>query len=187
MITVVSGLPRSGTSLMMQMLLAGGLPALTDAVREPDADNPRGYLEWEPVKRLAHEPSRIREAEGKAVKVVSALLPALPNGHDYRILFLRRPHVEVVASQTAMLKRSGKSGPALEPSAMARAFDAHIKQVLAVIHRRPASALREIEYHAVLADPRTQAVGIQSFLDLPLDVDAMASAVDPSLHRQRIR
>ena len=49
-ITVVSGLPRSGTSLMMQMLSAGGLPALTDDLREADESNPRGYFEFEPVK-----------------------------------------------------------------------------------------------------------------------------------------
>ena len=91
MITVVSGLPRSGTSLMMQMLAAGGLPPLTDGVREPDIDNPRGYYEWEPIKQLPSNPGVIAKAEAKAVKVVSSLLMHLPQNLEYRIVFLRRP------------------------------------------------------------------------------------------------
>ena len=186
MITVVSGLPRSGTSLMMQMLRAGGLAVLSDDLRQPDADNPRGYLEWEPAKRLPVEPARIADAEGKAVKVVSALLTALPEGHDYRILFLRRPLDEVLASQGAMLRRRGESGPVLDAAAMVRAFDAHLKQVVAAMQRRRSVAVRDLDYHALLRDPLGQATDIQAFLGLPLAVEAMAAAVDPALYRQRI-
>ena len=91
MITIVSGLPRSGTSLMMQMLRAGGLPVLSDGERKADSDNPKGYLEWERIKQLPKEPSLIGEAENKVVKVISQLILALPEGHEYRIVFMQRP------------------------------------------------------------------------------------------------
>ena len=108
MIVVVSGLPRSGTSLMMQMLQAGGMPLLIDDLRPADTDNPNGYWEYEPVKRLQQDNSWIPQAEGKAVKVVSALLQYLPPQHTYKIIFMQRPMQEVLASQTVMLERRGE-------------------------------------------------------------------------------
>ena len=107
MITIVSGLPRSGTSLMMQMLAAGGMTLLTDLERKPDVDNPRGYCEWEPIKLLPKQPNRIDEAEGKVVKVISQLLLSLPPGRNYKVIFMERPLPEVLASQDEMLKRRG--------------------------------------------------------------------------------
>src|SRR5579885_3750093 len=105
MITIVSGLPRSGTSLMMQMLVAGGMSALTDGERKPDDDNPRGYYEWERIKLLPREPELIAEAEGKVAKVISQLLMSLPSGRDYRVVFMERALPEVVASQAEMIRR----------------------------------------------------------------------------------
>src|SRR5207253_8560948 len=102
-ITIVSGLPRSGTSLMMQMLAAGGMSILTDGERQADLDNPRGYFEWERIKQLPKEPGCIVEAEGKVVKVIWQRLLALPAGHDYRVVFVQRPLAEVLASQEQML------------------------------------------------------------------------------------
>ncbi|MBA3916646.1 MAG: sulfotransferase family protein, partial [Acidobacteriales bacterium] len=107
MITIVSGIPRSGTSMMMQMLAAGGMPVLTDHVRTPNPDNPRGYLEWEGAKRLPREPHLIAEAEGKCVKIVSQLLFALKTGHEYQVIFMNRDLGEVVSSQAAMTERLG--------------------------------------------------------------------------------
>ena len=98
MITIVSGLPRSGTSLMMQMLAAGGMHVLSDGERRADVDNPQGYLEWERIKRLPKDPACIEEAEGKAVKVISLLLLSLPEGHEYRVIFMQRPLSEVLAA-----------------------------------------------------------------------------------------
>src|ERR1022692_2693155 len=89
-VTVVSGIPRSGTSLMMQMLAAGGMPVLAGELRAPDEDNPRGYFEFEPVKRTKRDPAWLREAPGKAVKVVYLLLRDLPAGYDYRVIVMRR-------------------------------------------------------------------------------------------------
>ena len=105
MITIVSGLPRSGTSLMMQMLESGGLPVLCDGERQADTDNPKGYFEWERIKQLPKDPSLIAEAEGKVVKVISQLILSLPAGHDYRVVFMQRPLPEVLKSQDKMLQR----------------------------------------------------------------------------------
>jgi hypothetical protein len=104
MITIVSGLPRSGTSLMMQMLVAGGMTPLSDGERVADIDNPRGYLEWERIKTLPNDPGCIAEAEGKVVKVISRLLLSLPAGRDYRVIFMQRPLPEVLASQDQMMR-----------------------------------------------------------------------------------
>jgi len=114
MITIVSGLPRSGTSLMMQMLAAGGMPVLSDGERQADVDNPRGYLEWERIKQLPQDPACIAEAEGKVVKVISRLLLSIPAGHEYRVIFMQRPLPEVLASQETMLLHRGTAN--LEPT-----------------------------------------------------------------------
>ena len=122
MITIVSGLPRSGTSLMMQMLAAGGMPILSDGERRADVDNPRGYLEWERIKQLPKDPGCILEAEGKAVKVISRLLLSLPERHEYRVIFMQRPLPEVLASQEVMLRNRGTATPGTANAAMAAAF-----------------------------------------------------------------
>src|SRR5437588_5987682 len=121
MITIVSGLPRSGTSLMMQMLDAGGLPVLSDGERKADTDNPKGYLEWERIKQLPKDPSLIAEAEGKVVKVISQLILSLPSGHEYRIIFMQRPLPEVMASQDEMRRRRGTYDPKVDTTAVVNA------------------------------------------------------------------
>src|SRR5246500_3206557 len=129
MITIVSGLPRSGTSLMMQMLAAGGMAILSDGVRKADLDNPRGYFEWERIKQLPNDPGCIAEAEGKVVKVISQLLFSLPTGHDYRVIFMQRPLPEVMASQDEMLRRRGTYDGSIDPSAIVNAFRDHLYKV----------------------------------------------------------
>lgn len=186
MIYIVSGLPRSGTSLAMQMLAAGGLPVLTDALRAADPNNPRGYYEWEKIKQLAQDPGCIAEAEGKALKVISSLLFALPPGHDYRVLFMTRPLEEVVASQTAMIANLGTRGAALPASVMTAALQSHRKQVMAWLGTRKDIPMMDLDYHALLADPAARAADIARFFELPLDLEAMARQVDPTLHRQHV-
>ena len=171
MITVVSGVPRSGASLMMQMLAAGGMPLLADSQRAPDEDNPRGYFEWERIKRLSQQPDCLAEAEGKAVKITSPLLWALPPNRTYRVVFMRRPLTEVLRSQTAMIA----------------ALEAHLRQVSAWLERQPHIQVCWVDYHRVLEYPRGEAERIQGFLEVPLDIEAMAQQVDPSLYRQRER
>jgi hypothetical protein len=183
-ITIVSGLPRSGTSLMMQMLAAGGMPLLTNLERKPDIDNPRGYCEWEPIKLLPKEPNRIDEAEGKAVKVISQLLLSLPQGRSYKLIFMERPLPEVLASQDEMLKRRG-SVQAVDAARLTSAFRDHIRGVVEWLERRKDIPVCRLGYRKVLSDPMGSAKEVGDFLGLDLNVEAMALAVDPSLYRNR--
>ena len=185
MITIVSGLPRSGTSLMMQMLSAGGMPVLTDGGRKPDSDNPRGYYEWEQIKLLPQQPASIDRAEGKVVKVISQLLVALPAGRTYQVLFMLRPLTEVIASQAEMIRRLGTSGAALPTSALMGALDAHLRQVRLWLKSKPDLSVLTVEHHDLLRDSLATSRNIQDFLKCSLDVEAMARQVDSSLYRQR--
>jgi len=184
-ITIVSGLPRSGTSLMMRMLVAGGFPALTDEVRMADEDNPTGYFEWERMKQLPQQPELMEEAEGKVVKVVSQLLFALPDGHDYQILFMQRPLPEVLASQAEMIRRRGTSGAALPHMAMSAALATHVNQVRSWLRDKANVSLCYVEYHQLLFEPLRASQTIREFVKRPLDVAAMSRQVDQSLYRQR--
>jgi len=183
-ITIVSGLPRSGTSLMMQMLAAGGLPVLTDGVRVADEDNPRGYFEWERIRTLPRDPQLIGEAEGRVVKTISSLLRFLPPNRSYNVIFMRRPLGEVVASQAAMIARRKTSGPALDREAMVKALQTHLQEVAAWLATQPNLRVLWIEHAELLHDPALYAAEIIRFLGLPLNVEAMAAQMDRSLHRQ---
>lgn len=184
MITIVSGLPRSGTSLMMQMLAAGGLPILTDQQRKPDIDNPRGYCEWEPVKLLPKEPKHIDEAEGRAVKIISELLFSLPRGRHYKLIFMERPLPEVLASQDEMLKRRG-STDLVDHALLTQAFREHMQQIISWLELRKEIPVCRIGFRKVLRDPSGCAQTICDFLEMNLNREAMARAVEISLYRNR--
>ncbi len=185
MITVVSGLPRSGTSLMMQMLVAGGMPALSDGERHPDTDNPRGYLEWEHIKQLPTDPGCIAEAEGKVVKVISRLLLSLPAGHEYRVVFMQRPLPEVIASQDQMLRRRGTYKEGADPAVISAAFEKHLREVYAWLDSKTYLKTLRIPYHEVLSLPKQIGKQVAEFLQIDLDLDAMNGCVDASLYRNR--
>ena len=184
-ITIVSGLPRSGTSLMMQMLVAGGLPALTDEARPPDQSNPRGYLEFERVKRLRSDQSWVAEARGKAVKIIHLLLSELPldGRFDYRVLLMRRSIAEVVASQRSMLTRLGK--PSASAETLAPIFQRQLASAEQLLGSHPCFRYRAINYCDLIERPLETARAINSFLEDLLNPDAMAKAVDPTLYRER--
>jgi hypothetical protein len=184
-ITIVSGLPRSGTSLMMQMLEAGGMPTLTDGVRKADDDNPRGYFEWEKIKELPKNPGLIAEAEGKAVKVISTLLMALPMNRNYRVIFLRRPLDQVAASQARMIQRRSGSGPALEPAALTAALEAHRRSMVSWLSARTSLDVYWMDFPELVAKPWEHAHALVEFLSVGLDAGAMASVVDAALYRNR--
>jgi hypothetical protein len=169
---------------MMQMLAAGGMPLLTDSERKPDADNPRGYCEWAPAKLLPKEPNRIDEAEGKVVKVITQLLLFLPEGRDYRVIFMERPLAEVLASQDEMLRRRGKSDTSSH-DLMATAFQKHLKEVVAWFMERPGIPILRVRYRRVLQNPIESAEALKDFLAVDLNVGAMAREVDLSLYRNR--
>ena len=187
MITIVSGLPRSGTSLMMQMLAAGGMPVLSDGERQADTDNPKGYLEWEHIKQLPKDPSLIGEAEGKAVKVISQLILSLPMNRDYRIVFMQRPLPEVLKSQDEMLKRRGNTDSIGDTSAIEEAFQRHLIEVNKWLAGKSNVQVMRVHYHRVLREPKIVAEEVAAFLNVPLDLAAMVRQVDGSLYRNRMK
>jgi hypothetical protein len=170
---------------MMQMLEAGGLPSLTDGVRSADESNPRGYFEFEPVKRLRTDRSWLPQASGRATKIIHLLLPELPvdGSFEYRIVFMQRPFDEVLASQRAMLQREGK--PSADPALLRRAFESQLAQVQSWLTTQPCVHVLPVDYHRVLRDPTTLAKELRTFLQMDLDATAMAGVVDPALYRER--
>ncbi len=186
---IVSGLPRSGTSLMMQMLEAGGLPAMTDKVRTPDVDNPRGYYEWEEIKQIAKKPELLDDegANGRAIKCISMLLRALPTKHQYKVIFMIRPIAEVVDSQKAMTTRLGTQGAKLEFDQLVRGLRAHREEMRKWAENMPHIEWLEIDYPALVREPAPGVSRLIEFLGaerLPNEA-AMAAAIDPTLHRRK--
>src|SRR5580700_6271207 len=185
-IVVVSGLPRSGTSMMMNMLDSGGVPVLTDGIRSSDDSNPRGYFEYEPVKELDQDGDRawVLLARGKAVKIISFLLTWLPETCDYRIIFMQRDLDEIIASQNQMLMRRGEPVGAGDAS-IRKIYAEHLQQIGRFLAGRRCFRTLLVDYRHVVDDPERQAQRIGSFLDRPLDVARMASTVDRQLYRNR--
>jgi hypothetical protein len=185
---IVSGLPRSGTSMMMQMLHRGGLPALTDAIRSADEDNPRGYFELERVKQIKADPSWLDEARGKVVKLISRLLlelpPPAPERVRYKVIFMRRDLDEVLRSQRKMLERRGEDTTQSDDQ-LKELFVAHLEEVEEWLRGRPDIDVLFVSYGRMVTEPRPGAERINGFLDGVLDVEAMLSEVDPDLYRNR--
>lgn len=183
-VTVVTGPPRSGTSLLMQVLAAGGIPALTDGARAPDAANPRGYLEHRALRGLGRDPAAaalVRGAAGRALKLVHVLAPALPAGPRYRVLLAERELAAVVASQDAMLARDGQGGGGLAPERLAAVLGAQLEEAAAALARRPDVLLLRVDTAALVRAPGPACAALDAFLGGGLDRDAMARAVDPRL------
>jgi hypothetical protein len=184
-ITVVSGVPRSGTSLMMRMLEAGGIPALTDGVRQPDAHNPHGYFEYEPVKRLAGDSSWMETARGRAVKVIHRLLPHLPPGFEYRVVFMDRGLTEVFHSQREMLAARGDGAAGQDEKQIVRALAEEVRAVKEWLASRPATSVLSVPYAGVVREPARWSGEVSGFLGGGLNEAAMAAIADPALSHQR--
>lgn len=185
-IVVVSGLPRSGTSMMMQVMQAGGIGVLSDGERSSDDDNPAGYLELEAVKALPRgDTAFLADARGKAVKVIHALLKHLPPDHRYRVVFMVRDLREVVASQRRMLERQGRKGAGLTDQRLADVFGGQRDAALRWLEDQPNFQTLVMEYAEAIAEPERRVQEIDRFLGGGLDVGAMARAIDPRLHRQK--
>jgi hypothetical protein len=184
-ITIVSGLPRSGTSMMMRMLEAGGMPVLTDNRRKADEDNPQGYYEFEAVKQLTRNASWLTDAYGKAVKMASHRLYELPDGHRYHIVFMERNLTEVLASQRVMLQRHGIEDAEFDDVRMASDYRSHLRNLRAWFEDQANFAVIYVNYNEAITNPLNVTSTIDRFLGPGLDTGAMVQVVEPSLYRER--
>lgn len=185
-VIVVSGLPRSGTSMTMKMLAAVEIPVVTDGARVADEDNPKGYFEDERVLRLAEAVDKgwVAAARGKAVKIISYLLRHLPTGNNYKVIFMRRDIAEVLASQAKMLVRRGEASTT-DDERMRELFSTDLWRAEYFMKHSPSVEYLDVHYAKVLADPEGEARRIAAFLGADLDVRKMAAMVDPDLYRNR--
>ena len=184
-IIIVSGLPRSGTSMMMRMLAEGGLPVLTDELRRPDDDNPGGYFELEVVRQLKEGNfSWLRESNGKVVKVISALLEYLPKEFQYKIIFMERDPKETLASQKKMLDHRGETSK-LSDEEMAQQFQTHLAAMKPWLVRQPNMDVLYVNYNALIAEPGPYCERIAEFLNVRLDQSHMLAVPDKQLYRNR--
>ena len=184
-ITVVSGLPRSGTSLMMQMLDNGGMEVVMDNIRVADHDNPKGYYEFEKVKKIKEDASWLKDTRGKAFKMVSMLLYDLPMEEKYKIIFMKRNMKEVLRSQRKMLERLKKeSGP--DDDAMGELLKVHLNKTYHWLKQQPKIDVLYISYNDLISDPLREIRIVNHFLDGNLDVEKMAGVIDKTLYRNRI-
>jgi len=185
-IVIVSGLPRSGTSMMMKMLEAGGIPPLTDEIREADKDNPKGYYEFERVKQMDKgDVEWLSQAGGQAVKVISALLQHLPEEYEYKVIFMERHMPEILASQRKMLVHRGEDADEMDDQQMATLFQKHVQKIRQWLDEQENFSTLHVHYSNALADPLTTARQVDHFLDWDLDVEKMVGVVDPDLYRNR--
>lgn len=171
--------------MMMRMLDAGGIPALVDNIRAADEDNPRGYYEFEPVKRTKEDPSWLAQATGRVVKMVYRLLYDLPAGYQYRVVFMRRHLEEVVKSQDVMLSRRGREGGAMTKDKLIKLFQKQLDEFDVWVKRRPEFRVLYVSYNEVLKDPAPTVQALNAFLGGRLDTTAMLKVVEPALYRQR--
>lgn len=184
-IVVVSGLPRSGTSMMMKMLQAGGLAVVTDSIRSADDDNPNGYFEFERVKQMtAGDRAWLDEAGGKVVKVISALLEHLPSDRAYKVIFMEREIKEVLASQKKMLDHRGETST-ISDDEMAEQYRAHLKAVKPWLARQPHMEVLYVGYNSMMSDPEPLCRRVIEFLDLLLDLEKMRAVPNAKLYRNR--
>ncbi|MFP4446958.1 MAG: sulfotransferase family protein [Desulfosudaceae bacterium] len=185
-VTLVSGLPRSGTSMMMRMLAAGGMPVVTDNIRRANEDNPRGYYELEKIKQLEKDDTWLADEKGKVIKAISALLPQLPKNIFYYVIFMQRNMGEILASQRKMLERRGTVAESDVPDKiMAAKYEAYLEATCQWLERQAHFHVIYVQYNEILRDPLERAREVCAFLDNGLDPEKMARVVDPDLYRQR--
>ena len=185
-VIIVSGLPRSGTSMMMRMLTEGGLAVLTDEQRRADDDNPNGYFELEEVKQLREgNAAWLKQANGKVVKVISSLLEYLPEEYHYKIIFMERDFHETLASQKKMLDHRGQESR-LSDTEMEQQFQTHLAAMKPWLVRQPNMEVLYVNYNALMAGPEPFCDRITDFLGLPLDRSQMLAVPDKQLYRNRV-
>ena len=185
-IYVVSGLPRSGTSMMMKMLEAGGLSPMTDNIRTADDDNLQGYYEFERVKAMKEgDTAWVGDAQGKVIKVISALLEDLPSTYQYKIVFMEREMMEILASQRKMLERRGKPGNPAEDGKFAELYGKHLEKVKSWLAAQPNMSVLYVRYNEMVANPIDYAKKVAEFLGTAVNVEAMENVPQEQFYRQR--
>ncbi len=185
-IYIVSGLPRSGTSMMMKMLEAGGLEILTDNIRTADDDNLQGYYEFERVKQLKEgDIAWVRESQGKVVKVISALLEHLPSENSYKVIFMEREMMEILASQRKMLERRGKTGNPAEDGKFAELYGKHLEKVKIWLASQSNIRVLFVRYNDLLKEPAEYMTKVVEFLGITLNTAAMMEVPQEQFYRQR--
>lgn len=185
-IYIVSGLPRSGTSMMMKMLEAGGLRILTDNIRIADDDNLQGYYEFERVKQLREgDVDWLKDAGGSVIKVISALLEHLPSGHYYKVVFMEREMMEILSSQRKMLERRGKPGKPSEDGKFAELYGKHLDKTKNWLGRQTNMEVLYIHYNEMLKNPAEYSTKVAEFLGISLDLKAMGEVPQEQFYRQR--
>lgn len=185
-IIVVSGLPRSGTSMMMKMLEAGGEVILTDNLREADANNPKGYYEFERVKQMKDgDLAWLPDAVGKVVKIVTGLITNLPAGYTYKVIFMQRELKEVLSSQKKMLGRLGKADDKIPDEKMEKIYREHLKQVENWLSKQPNMEVLYVNYNTMVADPADSLNKVNALLGGGMNIHSMAAVVDKELYRER--
>ena len=185
-VIVVTGLPRSGTSMVMRMLQAGGVAVTTDGERQADEDNPLGYFEVERVKRLAQEPDKswLSQSRGKAIKVISHLLQSLPHDNYYRVILCERDLGEVLKSQNVMLQRREQPNPIEDAEARAH-YERHLAHIRIFMKIKRNMEFLPVRYDEAIGSPRAFAERLNAFLGGRLNVDRMVEVVDSKLYRNR--
>lgn len=184
-IYIVSGLPRSGTSMVMKMLELGGIEILADNHRTPDMDNPKGYFEYAPVKNLAQDSSWVHSAENKGIKVISHLLRFLPSEKKYKILFMLRPLQEILISQKLMLQRNNTPFSENLQTSLAHKLQDHLFKIRLWIVSQSHFECLFLHYHSIISNPQLWAKRISIFLEQSCNPHIMAEAVDRSLYRNK--
>lgn len=184
-VIVVSGLPRSGTSMMMRMLEAGGMDIVVDNVRLADDDNPKGYYEDDRAKNLKDDNSWLEELNDKAVKIISLLLYHLPKTKKYKVIFMQRDMKEILASQKKMLERQNGTSDDIDDETLSKKFNDHLNKIQSWLERQRHIECLYVTYHDVIQYPLENAIRVAHFLNRDLDVALMAQAVDPSLYRNK--
>ena len=184
-ITIVSGLPRSGTSMMMRMLEAGGMRILKDEIRKADEDNSAGYYEFEKVKELKKDPSWLENAKGKAVKIISSLLEHLPERYIYKIIFIHRNMEEILDSQRQMLIRRGEATNEVSDEKVGKMFLKHLKKIEERLNKQSNMDVLTVHYNEILKEPAKHGEIINRFLGNTLNTKNMTDVIDQTLYRQR--
>ena len=184
-ITIVSGLPRSGTSMMMQILESGGMKVVTDNIRKANEDNPHGYYEYEKVKEIKEDTGWLKEARGKAFKMVSQLLYDLPPDENYKVVFMKRKMNEILASQSKMLERMGSGKDSTSDEKMGEFFDKHLSKIIDWIEGRKYIDVLYIDYNDLLINPDEHIKTLNRFLNYKLNEEEAVKVIDRSLYRNR--